>query len=63
MAVYVAYSDESDVGDTNGSFIMGGFLASEQDWIELSELWQNRVLNGPPKIPYLHMKEIRLPLL
>jgi hypothetical protein len=59
VAVYTAYSDESGVGDPSGTFIMGGYLAPEQDWKELTESWQNRVLNGPPQIPYLHMKEIR----
>lgn len=59
VAIYTAYSDESDVGDTIGTFIMGGYLAPEQDWRELTESWRNRVLNGPPTIPYLHMREIR----
>ena len=37
MAVYTAYSDESGVGDPSGTFIMGGYLAPEQDWEELTE--------------------------
>lgn len=59
MAVFVAYSDESDVGDLDGMFLYAGYAAPEKDWPELSESWDNRVLSGPPRIPYLHMTEIK----
>jgi len=59
MAVFVAFSDESAVGDSQGTFLMGGYVADEKRWPCIVEAWQDRVLNGPPKIPYLHMIEIR----
>jgi hypothetical protein len=59
VAVYVAYSDESEVGSPGGEFLFGGYVASESDWPCVSAAWQDRVLDGSPTIPYLHMREIR----
>src|ERR1700686_3067758 len=59
MAVFVAYSDESGSGDARGQFLVGGYVASEQDWPYVAGAWQERVLDGPPRIPYLHMRECR----
>jgi hypothetical protein len=61
MAVFVAYSDESGVGDPSGEFLVGGYVAREDEWPWIARAWQERVLDGPPKIPYLHMREIRDP--
>ena len=59
MAVFTAFSDESGVEDLRGKFLVGGYAASEMDWPFFARAWQERVLDGPPPIPYLHMKEIR----
>jgi hypothetical protein len=61
MAVYIAYSDESAVADSGGEFLVGGYVAAEQDWPYVVRAWQERVLDGPPKLPYMHMSEIRRP--
>jgi hypothetical protein len=58
LTVFKAFSDESDVGDRIGTFLIGGYVASEKDWPDFSAAWQERVLDGPPIIPYLHMREI-----
>lgn len=59
MAVFVAYSDESGVGNTSGEFMVTGYVAKEEEWPYVSRAWQERVLDGKPKIPYLHMTEMR----
>ena len=57
MAVFVSASDEN--GD-NREFFFGGLLAPVDDWSRhFAPAWQERVLDGPPCIPYLHMTEIR----
>ena len=57
MAVFVAASDESSGA---GLYHYAGWLAPEPDWsLYFTPAWQDRVLNGPPKIPYLHMTEMR----
>ena len=61
MSVFVAYSDESGVGDPSGEFLVAGYIAPENDWQWIAGAWQERVLDGPPRIPYLHMREIRNP--
>lgn len=37
MAVFVAYSDESGVGDARGHFLVGGYVGPEQDWPYLAQ--------------------------
>ena len=60
MAVFVSASDETAGKDQRGFFYRAGFVAPENDWSEyFSPAWQDRVLLGPPEIPYLHMTEIR----
>jgi hypothetical protein len=59
VAVFVAYSDESGVADPGGEFLVSGYVADELEWPWVASAWQDRVLNGPPPLPYLHMREIR----
>ena len=59
MAVFVSHSDESGVGDPGGKFLVSGYVAREAYWPAIAREWQEKVLDGPPKIPYLHMREIR----
>jgi hypothetical protein len=59
VAVFVAFSDETEVAQADGEFFFGGYVAREDEWPWVSRAWQERVLDGPPSIPYLHMREIR----
>jgi hypothetical protein len=59
LAVYVAYSDEAAIAGSEGEFLVAGYVAAENEWPWLERAWQDRVLDGPPTIPYLHMVEIR----
>ena len=61
VTVFVGYSDESRVADKHGDFLVGGYVAPETVWPHFTHAWQERVLDMPPKIPYLHMREIRNP--
>lgn len=57
MAVFVSASDETLGG---GIFHHAGWLAPESDWATIfTPAWQQSVLDGPPRIPYLHMTDIR----
>jgi hypothetical protein len=58
MSAFVAYSDEAGVGDAKGEFLVGGYASSEAEWTWINRAWQERVLDGPPKLPYLHMIEL-----
>lgn len=58
MAVFVAASDETN--STNGLYHYAGWLMPEPDWsLYFTPAWQERVLDGPPTIPYVHMTEMR----
>lgn len=58
MAVFLAASDETS--SANGLYHYAGWLAPESDWsLYFAPAWQERVLDGPPKIPYLHVTEMR----
>ena len=60
MAVFISASDEYSGGDVRGTFLFAGYVGPEKDWSDLFvPAWQQRVLDGPPTIPYLHMTEIR----
>jgi hypothetical protein len=60
MAVFVAAGDERDGAAGRGAFVYGGFVAPVDDWVNwFAPAWEERVLNGPPTIPYMHMTEIR----
>ena len=58
VSVYLAAFDETQ--DSAGHFTLGGFVGPETDWHKYFEpAWEERVLTGPPRIPYLHMTDIR----
>jgi len=60
MAIFVSGSDESSGKTGRDHFYLGGFIAREKDWDDFfAPAWQERVLEGPPAIPYLHMTDIR----
>jgi hypothetical protein len=59
VAVYVAFSDEADVGSKDGEFVVCGYVAAETEWPWVARAWQERVLDGPPKIPYLHTNALK----
>ena len=62
MAVFVAASDESSGRTPKDPFYFAGWVGLEEDWSRFFiPAWQERVLDGPPSIPYLHMTEIRSP--
>lgn len=63
VAVFVAASDERySGGNCRNRFFYGGFMAPLADWTgPMAEQWEKNVLEGPPRIPYLHMTEIRRP--
>jgi hypothetical protein len=62
MAVFVAASDEATDGTDTGPFLLGGWVARELLWSRsFAPRWQRHVLNGPPKIDYLHMVDIKSP--
>lgn len=56
MTVVISASDET----YRGSFCYCGLVAPLSYWEGIfAERWDKRVLAGPPRIPYLHMTEIR----
>jgi hypothetical protein len=59
VAVFTAYSDESGVADPSGEFLVCGYVAEESVWPWVVAAWRDRVLDGPPKLPYFHMQEMR----
>jgi hypothetical protein len=62
MAVFVSGSDESAGKNQRDTFFLGGFVGPQDDWsLFFAPAWQERVLDGPPAIPYLHMTDIRSP--
>lgn len=59
MALFVSASDENTATDKS-AFLLGGLIAPEEDWYRyFAPAWQERVLDGPPPIPYLHTTDIR----
>jgi hypothetical protein len=60
MAVFVSFSDESTGKNQRDTFVWAGWLGPEEDWSRFfTPAWNERVLAGPPRIPYLHMTDIR----
>jgi hypothetical protein len=59
VSVYVSFSDESASADGKGYFLIAGYIAKETEWPEFSRRWQDDILDPQPKIPYIHMTEIR----
>src|SRR5437763_6650564 len=59
MAVFVCVADET-YDDNPGNFFYSGWAASVDVWEnDFAPGWSERVLDGPPRIPYLHMTDIR----
>jgi hypothetical protein len=62
MAVFVSGSDESAGKTQRDIFVFAGWVGPEDDWSRFfAPAWKERVLDGPPPIPYLHMTDIRSP--
>lgn len=62
VAVFVAGADESTGRTHADPFLFGGFVARERLWSRsFAPAWQRRVLNGPPKIDWLHMADVKSP--
>lgn len=62
MAVFLSASDESDAGHHRSKFWHCGWLMPETDWSQyFTPAWQEWVTDANPKIPYLHMTDIRDP--
>ncbi len=60
MAVFIASSDETEIGGHRGMFMHSGLLAPEDDWSRyFAPAWEERVLLAPPAIPYLHVIDLR----
>lgn len=60
MAVFVSFSDESSGKNERDTFVFGGWIGPEEDWSRFFvPAWDERVLAGPPRIPYFHMTEMR----
>ena len=58
--VYLAASDESSGANSLSDFQITGWLAPEQDWQRFfAPAWQERVLDRSPKIPFLHVTDMR----
>lgn len=62
MAVFVSASDESDSGHHRSRFWHCGWVAPLTEWTDyFVPAWQERVLDAKPRIPFLHMTDIRDP--
>ncbi len=62
MAVFLSASDEADGGHHRSTFWHGGWIAPLADWTDyFVPAWQEQVLDAEPKIPFLHMTDIRDP--
>jgi hypothetical protein len=60
VALFVAASDETSGGNAVSTFHYSGWIAPEPDWtLYFTPAWQEWVLEGPPKIPYVHMTDMR----
>jgi hypothetical protein len=55
IAVFICCADESSDAHQQNQFFFGGFAAPVSGWDEeVIPAWNERVLAGPPAIPYLH---------
>lgn len=62
MAIFISGSDETFGKNSRADFTHGGWVGPEEDWAELfAPAWEQRVLAGPPRIPFLHMTDLRDP--
>ena len=60
MAVFIAASDETSGGNAFSVYHYSGWVMSEADWSQyFTPAWNERVLAGPPEIPYLHVTDMR----
>jgi hypothetical protein len=60
MSVFLSVTDESAGKDRLDRFVFAGCVAREHDWSEIfTPAWQRLVLDGPHKLPYIHMTDIR----
>jgi hypothetical protein len=60
VAVFLAASDETSGANAFALYHYAGWIAPVPDWWNyFTPAWQERVLDGPPKIPYLHMTDMR----
>jgi hypothetical protein len=59
VSVYFSYTDETASPDAGGKFLISGFGARDTDWPEFSRQWRDKILLAPPKIPYVHMVDLR----
>jgi hypothetical protein len=59
--VFLSASDETTMASPH-RFVMGGFVAPQSEWEDyFRPAWQERVLDGPPPIPYMHVTELKSP--
>jgi hypothetical protein len=60
VSTFLAVSDESCGEKRAEAFYWGGFVAPASEWTDyFTPAWRERVLDGPPAIPFLHMTDIR----
>ena len=60
MAVFLAASDETSGANAFALYHYAGWIAPVPDWWHyFTPVWYERVLEGPPRIPFLHMTDIR----
>lgn len=57
VVVLQAYIDDSELGKPPVS-VLAGWYATAETWVRFSEAWQ-KMLDGPPAIPYFKLREIR----
>lgn len=62
MAVFVCGADESADQNPRKFFFYGGYAGPIDMWDgDFARAWNERVLNGPPQIPYFHMTSMLSP--
>jgi hypothetical protein len=61
VAVFTSFSDETASADPAGIFLVGGYIGDVDFWGAFAGEWNERIILSEPRIPYLHMREIRNP--
>jgi len=51
-----AYIDDSGRGQSSGDFVMAGFVAPVENWLDFNHAWQT-VLDAPRTLDYLHTRK------
>jgi hypothetical protein len=60
LSIWTYGLDESSDQNPKRNFLFGGFAGPSSDWDgAFADAWRERVLDGPPSIPYLHTTDIR----